>query len=613
MTRKQKKMLTEILISAGLFAAALTASFLLPDAWYLRLLVFVIPYLFVGFPVLKEAVSSLFRGQMMDENFLMAIASVGAFFLGEYSEGIAVMLFYRVGELFESYAVGKSRASVAELMSLCPDEATVLREGEWVTVFPDEVQIGDLVRVLPGEKIPLDGTVTEGASSLDTRSLTGESVPRDVTAGDEILSGCVNLTGVLVFRAEKEFGESTASRILALVEDASAHRAKSENFVASFARWYTPLVLGVALVLGIVPPLFTGAWSTWTYRALEFLVVSCPCALVISVPLTYFGGIGGASRKGILVKGSDRLEALAKADTVVLDKTGTLTKGVFEVSSVEASDPEKTLEIAALCEQFSNHPIARSLREGWGKALSEDRISDFEEAAGFGVFARVDGKPYFVGNENWMRRNGRDPMPASSPGTHIYVADGDALLGVITISDRLKENAPDAISALRRLGIRRTVMLTGDEAPAAEEIAEKAGVDGYRARLLPQDKVQALSGISADAKGSVVFVGDGMNDAPVLASADVGIAMGGIGSDAAIEAADVVLMHDDLASLSAAVRLAKKVHRIVLQNVVFSISVKVLVMILCALGVATMWHAVFADVGVSVIAILNAMRTLSKK
>ncbi len=613
MNKKQKRMLREILISAGLFVAALTASFFLPDAWYFKAAVFVIPYLFVGFPVLKQAVLSVLRGQMMDENFLMAIASVGAFVLGEFPEGIAVMLFYRVGELFESYAVGKSRESVAELMTLCPDEATVFRSGEWVTVFPDEVQIGDLVRVLPGEKIPLDGTVTEGASSLDTRSLTGESIPRDVGVGDEILSGCVNLTGVLVLRVEKEFGESTASRILSLVEDATAHRAKTESFVTSFARWYTPAVLGAAVLVALLPPLFGGAWSTWIYRALEFLVVSCPCALVISVPLTYFGGIGGASRRGILVKGSDRLEMLAKVDTVIFDKTGTLTEGVFEVSVVEGDDPEKILEIAALCEQFSNHPIARSLREGWGRPLEEARISAFEEIPGSGVSATVDGVGYFVGNEAWMiRMEYAVPSPSRS-GTHVYLADGEKCLGVITISDRLKENAPAALAELKKLGIRRTVMLTGDEPSAAAEVAEKAGVGDYRARLLPQDKVNALTALAAGGKGHVAFVGDGMNDAPVLAAADVGIAMGGIGSDAAIEAADVVLMHDDLSALPKAVSLARKTHRIVLQNMIFSIGVKVLVMILCALGIANMWHAVFADVGVSVIAILNAMRTLSKK
>ncbi len=609
MTKKQKRMLITILLSAACFIAA----YFVPARGYWNAAVFAVPYLLAGFSVLKKAVTSVFRGQMMDENFLMAIASIGAFVLGEYPEGVAVVLFYRVGELFESYAVGKSRASVSELMSLCPDEATVLRSGEWISVFPEEVQIGESVRVLPGEKIPLDGTVTQGTASLDTRSLTGESVPRDVAVGDEVLSGCVNLTGVLVLRAEKEFSESTASRILALVEDAAAHRSKSESFVTSFARWYTPIVIAVALLVGILPSLFGGDWSVWIYRALEFLVVSCPCALVISVPLTYFGGIGGASRKGILVKGSDRLEALAKADTVVFDKTGTLTYGVFEVSSVEGDDPEKILEIAALCEQFSNHPIARSLRDGWGKELSEDRVSDFEETAGFGVCAKVDGVQYSVGNEKWMAQKGHSVETAKTPGTHIYVANEKECLGVITISDRLKENAAQSVSSLRRLGIRRTVMLTGDEAPAAEAVAKQAGVDGYRAHLLPQDKVSALTALSADAKGSVVFVGDGMNDAPVLTTADVGVAMGGIGSDAAIEAADVVLMHDDLSALPKAVFLARKTHRIVMENMIFSIGIKILVMILCAVGIANMWHAVFADVGVSIIAILNAMRTLSKK
>ncbi len=602
-------MLAQILLSALLFAVAC----FLPLFGVWKTVAFAVPYLLVGLTVLKNAVTSVFRGQMMDENFLMAIASVGAFVLGEYPEGVAVVLFYRVGELFESYAVGKSRASVSELMSLCPDEATVLRKGEWIVVSPEEIAIGESVRVLPGEKIPLDGRVLEGNSSLDTRSLTGESIPRDVGVGDAILSGCVNLTGVLIFRAEKEFEESTASKILALVEDAAAHRSKSESFVTSFARYYTPIVIAVALLVGILPPLFGGDWATWIYRALEFLVVSCPCALVISVPLSYFGGIGGASRKGILVKGSDRLEALAKVDTVVFDKTGTLTEGVFEVTSVDAKNPDFVLEIAALCEQFSNHPIARSLREGWGGTLSEDRVTDFEEIAGFGVSAKVDGVTYFVGKEDWLVQKGYSLKPVQSPGTHIFVADEKECLGVITIFDRLKENAVQAVSSLRRLGVRRTVMLTGDGKVSADAVADQIGINEVRANLLPQDKVSALKEISAEAKGSVVFVGDGMNDAPVMVTADVGIAMGGIGSDAAIEASDIVLMQDDLSALPKAVSLARKTHRIVMENMIFSIGIKILVMILCTVGIATMWHAVFADVGVSVIAILNAMRTLSRK
>ncbi len=608
MTKKQKRTLVRILLSAALLAVA----FFLPLPGYWKAIPFAVPYLIVGFPVLKNAFLSVIHGQITDENFLMAIASLGAFVLGEYPEGVAVMLFSQVGELFESYAVGKSRDSVAELMELCPDVATVLRNGEWVSVSPDEVELGETVRVLAGEKIPLDGTVTAGTSALDTRSLTGESLPRDVSVGDEVLSGCVNLTGVLELRTEKAFEESTASRILTLVEDASAHRAKSESFVSSFARWYTPIVLIVALLLAVVPSLIWGDWSMWVYRALEFLVVSCPCALVISVPLSYFGGIGGASRKGILVKGSDRLEALAKADTMVFDKTGTLTEGVFAVSSVEGENPEHILEIAALCEQFSNHPIAKSLREAYPGVLSEDRVQAVEEIAGFGISATVDGTPYFVGNRKGLQEKMPLPIPLA-PGTHIYVADKNTCLGVITISDKLKENAPKALETLKKSGLRRTVMLTGDSAPVAAAVAQKAGVDSYRAHLLPQDKVAALEELKATAKGSVVFVGDGMNDAPVLTAAHVGIAMGGIGSDAAIEAADVVLMHDDLSALPKAVALARKTHRIVLQNIIFSITVKVLVMVLCALGFATMWHAVFADVGVSVIAILNAMRTLSKK
>ena len=609
MSRKQKTMLVQILFSAFLFAVAC----FLPLSGFWKIVAFAVPYLLVGFSVLKNAVLSVFRGQMLDENFLMAVASVGAFVLGEYPEGVAVVLFYRVGELFESYAVGKSRASVSALMSLCPDEVTVLRNGEWVVVSPEEISVGESVRVLPGEKIPLDGTVLEGFSSLDTRSLTGEFIPKDVTAGDSVFSGCVNLTGVLILRAEKEFEESTASKILALVEDAAAHRSKSESFVTTFARYYTPIVIAVALLVGILPPLFGSDWATWIYRALEFLVVSCPCALVISVPLSYFGGIGGASRKGILVKGSDRLEALAKADTVVFDKTGTLTKGVFEVTSVDAEDPEFVLEIAALCEQFSHHPIARSLREGWGGKLSEERVSDFEEIAGFGVSAKVDGILYFVGKEDWLLQKGYSLPAAQVSGTRIFVANQEKCLGVITISDRLKETSAPSVSALRRLGIRRVVMLTGDGMSAAQAVATECGIDEVRANLLPRDKVAALKEISATAKGSVVFVGDGMNDAPVMTAAHVGVAMGGIGSDAAIEASDVVLMQDDLSALPKAVSLARKTHRIVMENMIFSIAVKLLVMILCGFGVANMWHAVFADVGVSVIAILNAMRTLSRK
>ncbi|MBO5221225.1 MAG: cadmium-translocating P-type ATPase [Clostridia bacterium] len=609
MTRRQKRDLIRILAAGAFFAVA----FFLPLSGWWRAIPFAIPYLIVGFPVLKSAFLSLIHGQWMNETFLMTVASLGAFVLGEFAEGVAVMLFSAVGELFESYAVGKSRNSVAELMTLCPDEATVLRNGAWITVSPDEIAVGETIRVLPGEKIPLDGVVMEGASSLDTRSLTGESLPRDIAVGDPAISGCVNLSGVLMLRVEKEFGESTASKILALVEDATANRAKTETFVASFARWYTPLVLILALFVGIVPPLVLGGWSEWIYRALEFLVVSCPCAVVISVPLTYFGGIGGASRKGILIKGSDRLEALAHADTVVFDKTGTLTRGVFEVTDVRGEDPEHVLEIAALCEQFSNHPIARSLREGWKGELSEERVSAFEETAGFGVSAVVDGQRYSVGNDRWMRMQGFVPMDTETVGTHIFVADAHRCFGVVTIADRLKENAVEALRSLRVLGVRRTVMLTGDSHRAAAGVAEECGVDSYKADLLPADKVLALKEVSDGAKGTVVFVGDGMNDAPVLASADVGVAMGAMGSDAAIEAADVVLMHDDLSALPVAVGVARKTRSIVLQNLVFSIGIKILVMILCATGVANMWYAVFADVGVSVLAILNAMRALSKK
>lgn len=608
MTKSQKRMLILICVAAALFAGA----FFVPVTGAWRALVFAVPYLTVGLSVLKKAFLSVIHGQMMDENFLMAVASLGAFALGEYPEGVAVMLFSRLGELFESYAVGKSRASVAELMTLCPDEATVLREGEWVTVFPEEISVGETVRVLPGEKVPLDGTVLSGTSSLDTRSLTGESLPRDVGEGDSVLSGCVNLSGVLTLRAEKEFGESTASKILALVEDASSHRSTSESFVSAFARRYTPIVLACAAVVALIPPLFLGNWGDWIHRALSFLVISCPCALVISVPLTYFGGIGGASRQGILVKGSDRLEQLAKVDTVVFDKTGTLTLGVFQVSRVEGDDPDRVLSIAARCESFSNHPIAQSLRAAC-PPCSEDGVGEVEEMAGYGISACVDGVRYYVGNEALMHRQGVVPLPTDGIGTRIYVSDGSECLGVITVSDRVKDNAADAVKALRAEGVVQTVMLTGDGEAVANAVAAQVGLDRVCAELLPADKVDVMKEILSQKKGCVAYVGDGMNDAPVLAASDVGIAMGGIGSDAAIEAADVVLMYDNPEDLPRALRLARKIHRIALQNIVFSIGVKVLVLLLSALGFANMWHAVFADVGVSVIAILNAMRTLSKK
>ena len=610
MTKKQKRELFRILLAAAFFAVA----FLLPLDGWLRAIPFAVPYLTVGFPVLKSAFLSLIRGQWMNETFLMTVASLGAFVLGEFAEGVAVMLFSAVGELFESYAVGKSRRSVTELMSLCPDKATVLRENQWVDLAPEEVEIGDVFRVLPGEKIPLDGKICSGESSLDTRSLTGESLPRDVSEGDGVLSGCVNLTGVLQIRAEKIFEESTASRILAMVEDATANRAKSETFVATFARWYTPVVLAIALGLGLIPPLFWGGWSTWIYRALEFLVVSCPCALVISVPLSYFGGIGGASRFGVLVKGSDRLEALAKTDTVVFDKTGTLTQGTFRVTEVLGKDPSLVLQIAALCEQFSNHPIAKSLREACQLPLSEDRVTDLSEESGFGVSAKVDGIPCMVGKGDWIRSRGISiPDEFSPAGTCVFVARGDEWLGTICLGDRVRENASSSLNQLRKLGVRRLEMLTGDGDSVAKSVAQTLALDGYRAELLPADKVEALRTLSREKKGTVVFVGDGMNDAPVLVSADVGIAMGGVGSDAAMEAADAVLMHDDLSALPKILRLARKTHRIVLQNLIFSIAVKIGVMVLISFGFANMWYAVFADVGVSVLAILNAMRTLSKK
>ena len=612
MTRKQKKVLWRI-IAAGLLLAA---AHFVPLAGLWRLPVFLVPYLIIGWDVLWKAARNIANGQVFDENFLMSIATVGALILGEYAEAVGVMLFYQVGELFQSYAVGKSRRSIAQLMDIRPDSARVLREDAFVVVDPEEVVPGEVIEVHPGEKIPLDGVILEGSSSLDTAALTGESVPRDAVPGSEVLSGCVNLTGVLRLRATKEYGQSTVAKILDLVENAAAKKAKSEQFITRFARYYTPAVVIGAVLLAVVPSLITGQWAVWVSRALMFLVISCPCALVISVPLSFFGGIGGASAKGILVKGGSYLELLAKTEIAVFDKTGTLTQGVFEVTRLSPADgvgEEELLEAAALTECFSNHPIAQSLRRAYGRDISPARVTEVRELPGHGVSALVDGVPTAAGNEKLMASLGIPVPSAEEGGTVIHTARGGAYLGSILISDTLKPTAAQAVSALRQRNVR-TVMLTGDSDGAGRAAASALGLDEVHTRLLPAQKVERVEELLAQkGSGTLVFVGDGVNDAPVLSRADAGIAMGALGSDAAIEAADIVLMDDDPAKLITAMDIARKCLRIVRQNIVFALGVKGLFLLLGALGRADMWAAVFADVGVAVIAILNAMRMLKTK
>ena len=609
MTRKQKKVLIRILVAAALFSAA----FLVPvDGWW-KLGVFLIPYAVIGWDILWRAAVNITHGQVFDENFLMALATVGAFATGSYEEGVAVMLFYQIGELFQSCAVSRSRRSIAALMDICPEYANVEADGVITQLDPAEVSVGTVIVVKPGEKIPLDGVVTEGDSFLDTSALTGESVPRSVRAGDSVASGCINQTGLLRIRVTKPYDQSTVSKILELVENASSRKAKSENFITKFARWYTPCVVIVAVLLAVIPPLFVGEWAEWIHRALIFLVVSCPCALVISVPLSFFGGIGGASRAGILVKGGNYLEVLAKADTVVLDKTGTLTRGEFRVSGVypTAVTEDELIEIAAHGEMYSDHPIARSVREAYGRAPDAHRISHTEEIAGQGIRAVLDGKYIYIGNERLMEASDVIPVAPTEPGTVVHISREGEYLGYIVIRDGLKDNAAEALADLHRLGIRRTVMLTGDTKAAAEQIASSLAIDEVRSELLPGNKVSEVENLMADnRRGNVVFVGDGINDAPVLMRSDVGIAMGAMGSDAAIEAADVVLMDDNPAKIPLAIRIARRTMGIVYQNIVFALGVKGAILILGALGYAGMWAAVFADVGVSVIAILNASRAL---
>lgn len=614
MTRKQKRLLFRIIVAAVLFAAGS----LLPLGPTVEMGIFLVCYAVIGWDIVWKAVTNILHGQVFDENFLMTIATIGALILGEHSEGVAVMLFYQVGEWFQSYAVSKSRKSIASLMDIRPDYANVERNGKLEQVDPDEVNIGDTIVVKPGERVPLDGKIIKGTSALDTSALTGESMPRDVEPGMEVISGCINQTGILTIQTTKKYGESTVAKILDLVENASDKKGKTENFISRFARYYTPIVVFAAIALAILPPLVTGQpFSVWIYRALTFLVISCPCALVISIPLSFFGGIGGASKIGVLVKGSNYLESLAHTEVVVFDKTGTLTKGSFAVSQIKAIDmeEEQLLELAAYAEDYSNHPISQSIQKAYGKKIDNSRISDVQEIAGHGVRAVIDGKTVLAGNAKLMNRENIAYTPSDAIGTVIYLACNGKYAGYIVIEDEVKADAPAAIRALKEVGVRKTVMLTGDADAVGKKVAQKLGLDQAYTELLPADKVDRVEAMlkQTSAKGKLVFVGDGINDAPVLARADVGIAMGGLGSDAAIEAADVVLMTDEPSKISAVVRIARKTIRIANENIVFALGVKLLVLILGATGYANMWAAVFADVGVSVIAILNAIRAMRVK
>ena len=609
MSRKHKKMLLRIGISAALLIVCALSP--LEGAW--RLLAFLVPYAVIGWDVLWKAARNIAHGQVFDENFLMSIATVGAFATGEYPEAVFVMLFYQVGELFQSYAVGRSRQSISQLMEIRPDYANLERDGKAERVDPDEVAVGDVIVIKPGERVPLDGVVLEGRSTLDTAALTGESLPRSVSEGDDVISGCVNQSGLLRVRVTKAFGESTVAKILDLVENASSKKARAENFITKFARVYTPCVVVAAVLLAVVPSLVSGDWSQWT-RALIFLVVSCPCALVISVPLSFFGGIGGASRDGILVKGGSYLETLAQTEIVVFDKTGTLTQGVFNVTAIHPDriSEAELLELAAYAESYSDHPISRSILEAYDKPVDTSRVGAVEELAGRGVRAVIDGRTVCVGNSKLMDELGAKWHPCHHVGTTVHVEVDGLYAGHLVISDEVKPDAAEVIRKLKELGVKKTVMLTGDAAAVGERVGKELGLDEVHAQLLPADKVERVEALLKEksAKGTLAFVGDGINDAPVLSRADVGVAMGGMGSDAAIEAADVVFMDDKPSKLADAIRIARKTCAIVRQNVVFALAVKLLVMVLGAFGVANMWEAVFADVGVSVIAILNAMRAL---
>ena len=598
---------------------------LLPVKGYIRFALFMIPYLVIGYDILRKAVKGIMNRQVFDENFLMAVATIGAIALGDYTEGVAVMIFYQIGELFQSYAVGKSRRNISELMDIRPDYANVETEnGELEQVDPDEVEIGSVIVVQPGEKVPIDGVIIEGKSTLNTSALTGESLPREAEVDDEIVSGCINMTGVLRIKTTKEFGESTVSKILDMVENASSRKSRSENFISKFAHYYTPIVCYCAAALAVLPPLVSilflhiaPDWGEWIFRALTFLVISCPCALVISIPLSFFAGIGGASRSGVLVKGSNYMETLAQTSCVVFDKTGTLTQGVFAVSSIypEGMSEDQLLEYAALAESYSSHPISRSLQKAYGKGIDKNRIADVEEISGNGVKAAIDGKEVSVGNDKLMKKLGVSYKELNEVGTVVYVAVDQIFAGSILISDQPKPTAAAAIKALNKAGIRKTVMLTGDRRNVAEHVAKELGISEYYAELLPADKVSGVEKLLAGQRSreKLAFVGDGINDAPVLSRADIGIAMGAMGSDAAIEAADIVLMDDDPMKIAKAIKIARKCIRIVYENIYFAIGIKVICLILGALGIANMWAAIFADVGVMVIAVLNAIRALSVK
>lgn len=621
MNKKQKKVFTRIIVAAVLMVVL---SLLPIDGW-LKFVLFMIPYLVIGHDILLKAWKGILNRQVFDENFLMAVATIGAILLGDYKEGVAVMLFYQIGELFQSYAVGKSRRNISELMDIRPDYANIEKEdGTLEQVDPDEVEIGSVIVVQPGEKVPIDGVIEEGRTSLNTSALTGESLPREAGVGDEVISGCINMSGVLKIRTTKEFGESTVSKILDMVENASSKKSRSENFISKFAKYYTPAVCYGALALAILPPLvrllflgMTPEWGDWVMRALTFLVISCPCALVISIPLSFFAGIGGASNAGVLVKGSNYLETLSETKYVVFDKTGTMTQGVFEVSGVHHSsmDTEKLLEYAALAECHSSHPISKSLKKAYGKPLDPSRVTDVEEISGNGVTAKVDGVRVAAGNSKLMEKLGVDCMECHSVGTVVHMAVNGQYAGHILISDQIKPHAKEAIAALKKCGVKKTIMLTGDRREAARQVAEELGIDEVHSELLPGDKVAQVEKL-LDEKGEkekLAFVGDGINDAPVLSRADIGIAMGALGSDAAIEAADIVLMDDDPLKISKAIRISRKCLRIVYENIYFAIGVKVVCLILGALGIANMWAAIFADVGVMIIAVLNAIRALNVK
>ena len=621
MTKKLKKRLRKILIGAALFAFAIVCNHIIPFVadTVIGLILFLAAYFVIGGDVIKKACTNIAKGQIFDENFLMLLATVGAFFVGEYHEAAAVMLFYQVGEWFQAYAVNNSRKSIKELMNIRPDYANVFRSGEEAVVSPEEVAIDEIIVIKPGERVPLDGVVIKGSTTLDTMALTGESMPREATEEDMVISGCINLTGVLEVKVTKSFAESTVSKILDLVENATSKKAKTENFISRFAKYYTPGVVIAATLLAVLPPLVgQGSFSVWLYRALSFLVISCPCALVISIPLSFFGGLGGASKAGILVKGSTYLEQLAGAEAVVMDKTGTLTKGNFAVQNVVVAGDmteSELVELAAVAESHSKHPISLSVKNYYGKDVEVSRLSDVEEIAGFGVKAVIDGSNYYVGNDKLMQQMGMEVPEVTPVGTIVYVAKEDKYLGYLLIADEIKEDARDCIRGLKKNGVKKIVMLTGDRKEAAAHVAETLGIEEYHAELLPGDKVEAVETFFAakSEKGKLIFVGDGINDAPVLARADIGIAMGGLGSDAAIEAADIVIMTDEPAKIVKAMAISRKTLGIVRQNIALALGIKFLVLVLAAVGLASMWAAVFADVGVAFIAILNAMRAMKVK